>query len=177
VTEPPSDAALADLLDRLQVILGQPLDFTATNTRTTLAKVRLLTAAALYFNVMSVTDFGGRGGRVRDDALVEQVIGAAFQTFGGHDPHPDPFEKAAMLLRGITQGHPFNDGNKRTGFLMAAYYLRRMGYRLPTFLDEDSVVSLCLRVSAGEARDVAALAAALRLLWGVPEIGSQPLPE
>ncbi|MBI4491217.1 MAG: Fic family protein [Chloroflexi bacterium] len=34
---------------------------------------------------------------------------------------PDPFEKAAMLLRGITQGHPFYNGNKRTGFLPAAY--------------------------------------------------------
>ena len=177
MAEPPADASVADLLNRLQVILSQPLDFTATDTTSTLAKVRLLTAAAMYFNVLSVSDFGGRAGPVRAEGLVEQVVGAAFQTFGGQDPHPDPFEKAAMLLRGITQGHPFNDGNKRTGFLLAAYYLRRMGYPPPVPLDEDAVVELCLRVSAGEVIDVRALAAALRHLWDVPATGREPSEE
>ena len=114
---------LAEVLERLAFILAQPIDFAATDTDTTLAKVRLLTAAAIYFNVLSVSDFGGRAGPVREEGLVERVVGAAFQTFGGSDPRPDPFEKAAMVLRGITQGHPFNDGNKRTGFLLAAYNL------------------------------------------------------
>jgi death-on-curing protein len=60
----------------------------------------------------------------RAPGLVEQVVAGAFHTFGGDDPHPGPFDKAAMLLRGITQGHPFTDGNKRTGILVASYYLR-----------------------------------------------------
>ena len=170
-------ASLTELLQRLQVILAQPIDFSATDTASTLAKVRLLTAAATYFNVLSVTDFGGRAGPVREAGLVEHAIGAAFQTFAGVDPHPDPFEKAAMLLRGITQGHPFNDGNKRTGFLLAAYYLRRMGYPPPVPLDEDAVVELRLRVSAGEVIDVRALAAALRHLWDVPATGREPSEE
>ena len=160
-------ASLTALLQRLQLILAQPLDFSATDTDSTLAKVRLLTAAATYFNVLSVTDFGGRAGPVREAGLVEHAIGAAFQTFAGVDPHPDPFEKAAMLLRGITQGHPFNDGNKRTGFLLATYYLRRVGFPTPSPLPEDAVVDLCLRVSAGELRDVASIAEELRHLWGV----------
>src|SRR5215212_7309335 len=54
-------------------------------------------------------------GAVRDRGLVEQAVAAAFQTYVGVDPHPGPFDKAAMPLRGITQGHRFNDGNKRTG--------------------------------------------------------------
>ncbi len=157
--------ALATLLERLQVILSQPLDFAATDTASTLAKVRLLSAAATYFNVLAVSDFGGRSGPVRSEGLVEQVVGAAFQGFAGEDPHPDPFEKAALLLRGITQGHPFNDGNKRTGFLLAAYYLRRVGIATPTPLPEDAVVDLCLRVSAGELRDITAIAEQLRVLW------------
>ena len=157
--------ALAALLDSLQLILSQPLDFTATVTESTHAKVRLLTAAATYFNVLAVSDFGGRSGPVRAEGLVEQVIGAAFQTFADADPHPDPFEKAALLLRGITQGHPFNDGNKRTGFLLAAYYLRRVGFSMPSSLPEDAVVDLCLRVSAGELRDIAPIAERLRQLW------------
>ncbi len=71
-----------------------------------------------------------------------------------------------MLLRGITQGHPFNDGNKRTGFLVATYYLDRMGHPLPRALPERDVVALCLRVSAGDIRDVDAIAAELARLWG-----------
>lgn len=164
-TDPPP--SIAALLEHLQIILSQPLDFTATDTESTHTKVRLLTAAATYFNVLAVSDFGGRSGPVREEGLVEHVIGAAFQTFAGEDPHPDPFDKAAMLLRGITQGHPFNDGNKRTGFLVAAYYLRRMGFPTPGPLPEDAVVDLCLRVSAGELRDVRVIASELRSLWRV----------
>jgi prophage maintenance system killer protein len=71
-----------------------------------------------------------------------------------------------MLLRGITQGHPFNDGNKRTGFLVASYYLRLVGHPWPARLPEDAVISFCLRVSAGEVRDIGEIAAQLRRLWG-----------
>ncbi|MGH2584122.1 MAG: type II toxin-antitoxin system death-on-curing family toxin [Dehalococcoidia bacterium] len=158
-------SSLTSLIERLRVLLSQPLDFAATDTAGTLIKVRLLVAAATYFNVLSVSDFGGRSGPVREEGLVENAIGAAFQTFGGYDPHPDPFDKAAMLLRGITQGHPFNDGNKRTGFLVAAYYLRRVGIPVPNPLHEDAVVNLCMRVSAGDLRDIDAIAQELRHLW------------
>ncbi len=97
--------SLGDLLRRLEIVLSEPVDFARTDTATTLAKVRLLTAAATYFNILAVTDFGGRSGAVRAEGLVEHAVGAAFQTFEGVDPHPGHFEKAAMLLRGITQGH------------------------------------------------------------------------
>ncbi len=129
------DPALANLLARLQLRLVEPVDFTRTDPETTDAKVRLLSAAAIYFNVLAITEFGGRPGPVRQEGLVEQVVGAAFQTFQGADLHPSPFDKAAMLLRGITQGHPFTDANKRTGFLLAVYYLDRIGYGLRPNLD------------------------------------------
>jgi len=160
--------SLEKILDRIQFALREPIDFTTTDTATTLAKVRLLTAAATYFNTLAVTDFGGRLGPARDEGMVEQGIAAAFQTYGGHDPHPTPFAKAAMLLRGITQGHPFNDGNKRTGFLVATYYLELAGLPLPEELPVDDVVMLCLRISAGEIRDVNTIADELRGLWGTP---------
>jgi prophage maintenance system killer protein len=97
--------------------------------------------------------------------MVEQVVGAAFQSFGGVDPHPDPFDKAAMLLGGITQGHPFEDGNKRTGFLVASFFLNLMSIPLPPNLDADRVVGLCLDVSAGTIRDVTMIASTLRQIW------------
>jgi len=161
-----TDASLRGLLARLEFILQRPVDFAATDTECTLAKVRLLAAAAIYFNTMAVSDFGGRAGPVRAEGMVEQAIGAAFQTFGGDDPHPDPFDKAAMLLRGITQGHPFNDGNKRTGFLTAAYYLDLIGYPIADDFPVDGGEALCVRVSAGEIRDIEAIARELRRLWG-----------
>jgi hypothetical protein len=101
-----ADPSLRDLLSRLEIVLSQPIDFTRNDTATTLAKVRLLTAAASYFNILAVTDFGGRSGAARAEGLVEHAVGAAFQTFGGVDPHPGHFQKAAMLLRGITQATP-----------------------------------------------------------------------
>jgi death-on-curing protein len=92
-------------------------------------------------------------------------LGAAFQVYGGVDPHPAPFDKAAMLLRGITQGHPFNDGNKRTGFLIAAYYLNLVGFPFPARFDFDAAEALTVGVSAKTIRDVAVIAAELERLW------------
>lgn len=158
--------SLTALLHRLQILLAEPLDFAATDTRSMLAKVRLLSAAAIYFNILALTDFGGRSGPVRAEGLVENAIGSAFQTYEGEELHPSVFEKAAMLLRGITQGHPFNDGNKRTGFLTAAYFLARMGYRFPDRLDVAAAEDLCMRVSSGEIRDIETITVGLRLLWG-----------
>ena len=111
---------------------------------------------------MALSDFGGRVGGERQPGLVEQVVAAAFQTFAGVDPHPDPFAKAAMLVRGITQGHPFQDGNKRTGFLVASYYLAQMGYELIEPSPESAIVDLAIAVSSGRLRDVAQIATALR---------------
>lgn len=162
---PSEDPSIATLLTRLRFLLRDPIDFKRTDTETTLAKVRILTAAAMYFNVLAVADFGGRPGPSRGEGLVEQAVAAAFQTYEGEDPHPGHFDKAAMLLRGITQGHPFNDGNKRTGFLLAAYYLELVGYPAPVQLSPDDVVDLCMRVSAGALRDVTVIAEDLARLW------------
>ena len=157
---------LAALLARITIVLQRPIDFTQTDTETTLVKIRLLTAAATYFNVLAVSDYGGRIGPVPAEGLVEQAIAAAFQTFEGTGPHPGAFEKAAMLLRGITQGRPFNDGNKRTGFLLAGYYLLRMGHAFPDPLNVNAAEDRCLRVSAGQLRDVKRIADELARLWG-----------
>jgi death-on-curing protein len=157
---------VAELLRRVRFAMAEPVDFARTDHEGVLVQVRVLTAAATYFNVLAVADFGGRAGAVRAPGLVEQVIGAALQSFGGQDPHQEPFARAAMLLRGITQGHPFNDGNKRTGFLVAAFYLRNVGYPLPDPLPEDEIYSMCLAISAGRIRDVAEIRAELERLWG-----------
>jgi death on curing protein len=165
---------LARLLAQLEFRLAEPVDFARVDEQNTTAKVRLLPAAAVYFNVLAVSEFGGRPGPVRQAGLVEQVVAAAFQTYRGEDPHPSPFDKAAMLLRGITQGHPFTDGNKRTGFLLAAYFLDRLGFVLRPNLPSAEVISFCRRVSAGDVRDLDVIAATLRV-WTAPRQESRGL--
>jgi hypothetical protein len=80
------DISLDKLLDQVRMFLGDEIDFANTDTETTLAKVRLLSAAAVYFNILAVEQFGGRAGAPRAPGLVEQVVGAAFQTYEGIDP-------------------------------------------------------------------------------------------
>lgn len=133
-------ANLAFLLQRLQVQLAEPVDFTQAGPVATAAKVRLLSAAA-------------------------------FQTYRGEDPHPTPFDKAAMLLRGIIQGHPYTDANKRTGFLVTAFDLDRASNVLQSRLSTAEVVSFCRRVSAGEVRDLRTIAVALQA-WTEPHLES-----
>ena len=164
MTEPP-DSSLTALLRQLPVSPAERAAFARADSDATATTVRLLTAAAHYFNAHARFEYGGRPGSARDRGLVEQVVAAAFQTYAGEDPHPGHFDKAAMLRRGITQGHPFVDGNKRTGFLVAAYYLEAVGQQLPPDLPVAPVVNLCVRVSAGQVRDVRMIAAELTHVW------------
>jgi death-on-curing protein len=166
--DPPS---LASLLERLQFELARPVDFTHADPESTAAKVRLLSAAAVYFNLLAVAEFGGRPGPVRQEGLIEQVVAAAFQTYQGADPNPSPFDKGAMLMRGIIQGHPFTDANKRTGFLTAVYYLDRVGFVLRPELPIAEVVSFARRVSSGEVRDLGIIAQTLQR-WTEPRAAS-----
>ena len=159
----PTDPFLTDLLRQLPVSPAERAAFAHSDAEATVTKVRLLTAAGHYFNAHARLEYGGRPGPARDRGLVEQVIAAAFQTYAGEDPHPTLFDKAAMLLRGITQGHPFAAANKRTGFLVAAYFLEAVGEELPADLPVVDMVDLCVRVSAGQMRDVYAIATTLRV--------------
>lgn len=111
-----------------------------------------LSAAAAYFYTLTVAEFGGSAGTVRQEGLVARVAGAAFQTYQGVDPHPGPFRKAAMLLRGTTAGHPVQDGNKRTGFPLAAFYLEQVDFPLPETFALADAEEPRTRVSGGNAK-------------------------
>lgn len=160
-----TDPAIAVLLDQLLAESTTPLDFREGSPEV----VRFLSRVATYLNSLAVGEFGGRLGPVREEGLVDQVVGAAFQSFADVDPHPVPFDKAAMLLRGITAGHPFQDGNKRTGFLLAVFYLERLDFPLPASLPVDAAESLCRRISRGDLRQIETIAEELKALWGVSD--------
>jgi death-on-curing protein len=44
--------------------------------------------------------------------------------------YADAIEEAAALFEGLSQNHPFIDGNKRTAITAAAVFLRLNGYKL-----------------------------------------------
>ncbi len=74
---------------------------------------------------------GGLEG-LRDKAALESALAAPLQTYGNRDLFPTEIEKIARLACGLTQNHPFADGNKRIGLLVMQILLKRNGYRLRT---------------------------------------------
>ena len=73
---------------------------------------------------------------------------------------PDVADLAAAYGFGISRNHAFIDGNKRTGFVAAAMFLRLNGYKLVA--DDASKVLTMVAVSAGDITE-AEFAAWIRL--------------
>lgn len=80
----------------------------------------------LAIHAAAIARFGGIGG-VRDEGILKSALAQPFQTFGDKHLYPDPSEKACRYAFGIISGHPFLDGNKRTGAARLGTYLRVSG--------------------------------------------------
>lgn len=65
----------------------------------------------------------GRGIIMNESNLQNAVTLPGFG-FGGHDANPTVEEKVFVLARAISQGHPFQDGNKRTATNAVRLFLR-----------------------------------------------------
>lgn len=57
---------------------------------------------------------GGLDG-LRDEAMLESALSAAFQTFDGRELYPSTTSKIARIAYSLVCNHPFVDGNKRIG--------------------------------------------------------------
>jgi death-on-curing protein len=158
-------SSFAEVVAEVSFQFLEEIDFSATDPDALLEIVRRLTIAAFRFNHLAITEFGGRSGQEREPGLVESGVASAFQTFRGKDLYPGPFRKAAAIWRSITQGHPFEDGNKRTGILTTMYYLRMVGYPIPDPFPEDEVFTFSLRLSRSIVRNPRTIAAQLRRWW------------
>lgn len=128
------------------------------------ATVKRLVKAVVEFHHRAIIDFGGKEGN-RGLNLLEQTIASAFQSFEGQDIYRDDYSKAAKILHGITTGHPFDDGDKRTGFLTAAYFLEQTGHALPDDFSVETVEKLCLDIASGRLQDPKSIAKELRKTW------------
>ena len=100
----------------------------------------------------------GGGAGVRDHGLLASALSRPenLAAYG----EPDVADLAAAYGFGISRNHAFIDGNKRTGFVGAAMFLRLNGYKLVA--DDASKVLTMVAVSAGDITE-AEFAAWIRL--------------
>lgn len=94
----------------------------------------------------AIERFGGLDG-VRDEGMLASALAQPFQTFDGEELYPSAVEKACRYAVGVISGHPFLDGNKRTGAALLGAYLRMCGVDFAP--DHAAFLSAMLSVADG----------------------------
>ena len=107
--------------------------------------VWVLREVVLMAHEQSLAQFGGSAG-VRDAGLIDSALGKPQNLFAYGKPNL--FELAASYAFGLVKNHPFIDGNKRTGFVVAVVFLKCNGWRLEASEVDATVRTLAL--AAGE---------------------------
>lgn len=102
---------------------------------------------ALEIHAILLERFGGSSG-VRDHALLNSALNRPFQTFDGNELYPSPIEKAAAMLESIVKNHPFIDGNKRTGYVLARLCL--MKEHVDILADQNQKYAFVIDISTGK---------------------------
>jgi len=92
-----------------------------------------------------IAEHGGLQG-TRDITLLQSALGRPQNLVVYGDP--DIAELAASYCYGISSNHPFNDGNKRSAFVVAELFLMLNGYEL--IADDSACVLIMLDVASGE---------------------------
>jgi len=101
--------------------------------------------ALLLLHGESLAEHGGAAG-MRDEGLLDSALARAQNLAAYGDP--DIADLAAAYGSGISQNHPFVDGNKRAAFLSVGLFLALNGYRLVVTQAEATIAMLSL--AAGE---------------------------
>ncbi|MBI4087652.1 MAG: type II toxin-antitoxin system death-on-curing family toxin [Candidatus Liptonbacteria bacterium] len=97
----------------------------------------------LQIHSLVLDETGGLHG-VRDTNTILSLEFLPGQKAFGTELYPTIFEKAAVYARNIILGHPFFDGNKRTGITAAIVFLDDNGYTFEA--EEGKVESFALEV-------------------------------
>jgi death on curing protein len=99
----------------------------------------------LALHDMMLAQYGGLAG-VRDEGLLESALAKPQNHYAYRSSALA--KMAASYAVGIIQNHPFLDGNKRTGFMLAATFIELNG--LSFTATEESVVEKTLALANGE---------------------------
>jgi len=84
--------------------------------------------ALILLHAESLAEHGGLWG-LRDEAALESSLARA-RHLHNYRKDADIAALAAAYLWGLIRNHPFNDGNKRVGFLAIGLFLSLNGFRL-----------------------------------------------
>lgn len=97
--------------------------------------------------------YGGAAG-LRDDGLLEAAL-ARPRTIFGYEPDASLARLAAAYAFGLTQNHPFIDGNKRTAFAVLVSFLAANGFKLDVAEQEATRVMMALSAGTIAEHDLA----------------------
>jgi death-on-curing protein len=107
--------------------------------------VWVLRETVLTLHEQSLAEFGGEAG-IRDESLLDSALAKPENLFAYGKP--TIFDLAASYGFGLVKNHPFVDGNKRVGFIVAVVFLELNGQRFHSTEAEAAVRTLAL--AAGE---------------------------
>jgi death on curing protein len=105
------------------------------------------TKEVLKIHKLLIDQFGGSHG-VRDKSSLNSAINRPFATFDQQELYPEPVDKAAAILESIVTNHPFIDGNKRTGYVLARLLLLKSGLDIEA--TQEDKYEMVIAVSKGE---------------------------
>ncbi len=104
-------------------------------------------AEVLKIHKLLIDQFGGSHG-VRDRSSLSSAINRPFTTFNQEELYLEPVDKAAAILESIVTNHPFIDGNKRTGYVLARLLLLQSGIDIRA--TQKDKYEMVMAVSKGE---------------------------
>ncbi|MBV6642703.1 MAG: type II toxin-antitoxin system death-on-curing family toxin [Cyclobacteriaceae bacterium] len=91
--------------------------------------------------------FGGSNG-IRDNDLLDSALNRPYQMFDGKELYPTPIAKAAAIIESIVKNHPFIDGNKRTGYVLARLIL--MNENIDILANQEQKYQFVISISTGD---------------------------
>ena len=92
-------------------------------------------------------EHGGGSDGIRDGGLLDSALGRP-RNLAAYSDDVDAFALAAAYAYGIARNHPFIDGNKRTAFVVAAFFLDLQGIDLVR--EQRDVIETVLALAAGD---------------------------
>lgn len=110
----------------------------------------VLHEVVLAAHEQSLAQFGGSAG-LRDAGLLDSALARPLHRFAYGKP--SLFDLAASYGHGLVKNHPFIDGNKRTGFLVAVVFLELNGFKFQAG-EVDATLQI-LALAAGEISEAA----------------------
>ncbi|HQO34853.1 MAG TPA: type II toxin-antitoxin system death-on-curing family toxin [bacterium] len=85
---------------------------------------------------------------LRNEGLLHSALDRPRNCWVYSNPSPTLFDLAAAYAFGITQNHPFVDGNKRASFLATSLFLEGNGWTIKA--DDDTKIRVFLAIARKE---------------------------